>query len=400
MTQLDPAARRDRPTNARPQRERGTLVVALVLVLALVTPGIAAAETLTSDALKGVSCVLNSSKTECISVGQTEKHSLAEYFNGTKWSTQETPTPETGHYNVVAVSCYLASSHLECVAVGNYAYTETKTKTLVETWNGTSWKVATSASPGENSQLNGVSCSGTNKCHAVGSNSAGTLIENESEGAFAQETSPNPKEANTITLSSVSCNGTEGCQAVGSYVRVKGLEKRSRMLIEGWNGKEWSIETAPFVSEELELFLKGVACTAIHACKAVGYSQPGSKKEDVTIAFSWNGTEWKKVTSESPGVSSQLLGVSCNAFSGKCLTAGRTDAESETKTLAESEVAGNFVKEVTPNPTEFSRLSAISCVSVVSSCEAVGVYEGASGAKTLAEGWNGKEWTVQETPSP
>jgi hypothetical protein len=70
-----------------------------------------------ASVLHGVSCV---SETACIAVGdyisEKENLTLAEDWNGTKWSLQETPNPETTTFNaLLGVSCVEAAL---CTAVG------------------------------------------------------------------------------------------------------------------------------------------------------------------------------------------------------------------------------------------------------------------------------------------
>jgi hypothetical protein len=94
---------------------------------------------------------------------------LAEHWDGTTWTIQPTPN---GEVSLSAVSCTSATA---CSAVGDYVSTiapgTTGELTLAEAWDGTTWTIQpTPNSTGRaNSFLNGVSCTSTTKCTAVGS---------------------------------------------------------------------------------------------------------------------------------------------------------------------------------------------------------------------------------------
>jgi hypothetical protein len=82
--------------------------------------------------LNGVSCV---SAADCVAVGGLTNGShqaLAERWNGTRWSTERTPTPASGSL-LWAVSCPAAA---DCVAVGQRGDSP-----LIEQSHGTRWSI-------------------------------------------------------------------------------------------------------------------------------------------------------------------------------------------------------------------------------------------------------------------
>jgi hypothetical protein len=95
------------------------------------------------------------------------------------------------------VSC---ASATDCSAVGTYATPKGRftypTETLAEHWNGTKWSIVASPSPGANvSELAGVSCWSARHCFAVGAASASnqtTLTERWDGTKWAVVASPNP----------------------------------------------------------------------------------------------------------------------------------------------------------------------------------------------------------------
>jgi hypothetical protein len=101
---------------------------------------------------------------------------LAERWNGAVWQVQHTPNPGpvegvngTRDSPFAGVSC---ASVITCVAVGNYDSGNSRYGflTLAERWNGTEWSLQQSPSPigASVSQLGGVSCPTPQTCIAVG----------------------------------------------------------------------------------------------------------------------------------------------------------------------------------------------------------------------------------------
>jgi hypothetical protein len=115
------------------------------LAAAGVAPGHRAAATV-NGTLSGVSCFGTSS---CAAVGQRSATSsgpggtLAEKWNGTKWSVVTSPSPAgSDGSRLSGVTCTAAKS---CLAVGNYRdSTSGDTLPMAEQWNGTAWSVTAS----------------------------------------------------------------------------------------------------------------------------------------------------------------------------------------------------------------------------------------------------------------
>lgn len=121
--------------------------------------------------LNDVSCTSHSSCTAVgYSMGATGGYrTLVEHWDGTKWSF--VPSPDEGPANLndvlSGVSCTSAAS---CVAVG-YAGGSAAGggHTLAESWDGAKWSVVPSPAPGKGaSALAGVSCATPSPCVAVG----------------------------------------------------------------------------------------------------------------------------------------------------------------------------------------------------------------------------------------
>jgi hypothetical protein len=363
-----------------------------------------------SSTLSGVSCtaVLACTATGSYVNSSGTELTLVERFASLKWSIQESPNPTGAHGSgLEGVSCGATEA---CVAVGGYTSGPVGAnvhKTLAEGWNGTAWAIQETPRPKieATGSFGGVSCTSATACTAVGryrnsSNLYVTLAERWNGTAWLIQSTPNPSEAPGSVLNGVSCSSSEACIAVGSYGLGSGGTYKS--LAERWDGKEWSIVATVNPPEDLDLSLAGVSCTSAEACTAVGYFVVGSSFKP--LAERWNGTVWAIQETPSPteGTSISLSGVSCTAAEA-CVAVGKyVNSAGHVVTLAERRSGTEWAVQTTPNPTgsTSSSLSGVSCTSTTA-CTAVGSanIEGKE-FPALVERWNGTAWAIQETPSP
>ena len=97
----------------------------------------------TGTDMAGISCSAAPS-TSCTDVGAYSNGSafiaFAEGWNGTKWTPQKTPEPAGAtEGDLVGVSC--SSPPGTCSAVGYDANSAGTSLTLAEGWNGTKWSI-------------------------------------------------------------------------------------------------------------------------------------------------------------------------------------------------------------------------------------------------------------------
>ena len=114
--------------------------------------------------LNGVWCV---SAASCFAVGYANGPRV-EHWNGTRWSIEPAPSPPSGKVvGLTSVSCSSASA---CTAVGDYQKPHIDSVTLAERWNGTKWSIEPTPNQtgAPTSQLNGVSCPSAHACTAAG----------------------------------------------------------------------------------------------------------------------------------------------------------------------------------------------------------------------------------------
>jgi Fibronectin type III domain len=283
----------------------------------------------TRNFLNGVSCA---SSTSCVAVGTslsgTVSRALIETFDGTRWTTASNPNPGPQYDVLNGVTCTSATN---CVAVGSYNPPGIQEQTLIETFDGTNWSVATSASqPTGNNTLNGVSCPTAAHCTAVGTyrdgDSSATLIESLAGGIWSIVSSPNQGTTGSV-LSAVSCATARSCVSVGNYLDDADIFNHS--LVETWNGSSWSITPIPGTGTDGE-FLAGVSCATTTHCVAVGWS---NNNPPATLVESWDGVAWTVTSSPNPQANYDLLNaVSCESAQ-TCVAVGYDGAATRSEAL-------------------------------------------------------------------
>jgi hypothetical protein len=214
------------------------------------------------------------------------------------------------------VSC---TSSTACTAVGQYVNSSGVKVPLAERWNGKEWSLQTPAAPSgaTESQLLQVACISSAVCISAGEskNSSGvlvTLAERWNGSEWSIQPTPNPSGAKESILNGVSCTSSTECTAVGHYVNSSGVRVT---LAERWNGTEWSIQSTPNPSGAKESVLRGaLSCTSATECTAAG-NYTDSAGTEVTLVEFWNGKEWAIKTTPNPSgaKSSRLRGLSCTS---------------------------------------------------------------------------------------
>jgi hypothetical protein len=181
---------------------------------------------------------------------EPDTDTLIEVWNGASWTVVSSPSPGTGGEGaLLSVAC---GSPRSCVAVGSFSPVNNPYKpvaqTLVESWDGTSWSVVSSPGPGERSVLRSITCTSPVSCVAVGSYGTPgdpghrqSLVETWDGTSWATARSPTPANDST-ELASVACTSRAWCLAVGKDSTM-GNPAGSRRLVESWDGTAWSVAT-------------------------------------------------------------------------------------------------------------------------------------------------------------
>jgi hypothetical protein len=271
--------------------------------------------------LKDVSCA---SASACMAVafpGEDNWRTAGERWDGIRWTVQSPLVPENAMGSWLAgVSCTSATG---CMAVGYWYPTPNGDNgcpgtescvTLAESWNGTSWTILPTPNDGGYSILLDVSCTSSSACTAVGygndMSAPKTLVERWNGKAWSIQPSPTPPGSQRSALTGVSCASATACTAVGNYHDAAGNDNA---LVERWDGKTWSIQPVPRPAAAQNSELTSVSCAASGACAAVGDYAAGSTAPRLALGESWNGKSWSVQPAPSPGGShgSYLTAVSC-----------------------------------------------------------------------------------------
>jgi len=338
--------------------------------------------------LEGVSCT---SLGACEAVGGSDAGVFAERWNGTRWSLQAVPAPRGAQFAVLlGVSCAASS----CEAVGGYTNSSGAFVPLGERWNGAAWHAQPMPNPARASTnfLSGVSCPSASDCTAAGQgNGDGTpfaLGERWRDGRWTIENVPSPVGAAENQLNGIACSASDACVAVGMVGPTRGVVSTEALR---WNGRRWRLRRIPTLPGA---GLNGVSCVSETDCVAVGASNAG------TLAERWNGEDWTIQATPNPSGSagSGFTGVACTSASF-CVAVGFTfdSAGNPVATLSERWNGKSWHIQRTLNPAPGSGFGGVSCSSA-SFCVAVG--GGPAGVRTLAERWNGRSWGIQRTPEP
>jgi hypothetical protein len=287
------------------------------------------------------------------------------------------------------ISCSFASA---CTAIGYNTAGQggDPNRSFSASWTGSSWAIHNVAPPPGASfeTLMGISCSSPTRCVSVGEMITGAAeiwpaVEFWDGTTWLPGLVPTPAGSDYARLSAISCSSENACVAVGSF--GTGCASNSgcttHALAETWNGRTWSIENLPGLSDAREAELHSVSCATPSACIAVGFSDPANSNQDYPLAESWNGSGWTIAPTPPtyPGVAAaRLSGVSCPAVDA-CATVGyqgfrrEFHGEQSQEPLVDRWNGSNWTIERTPalqGPFN-GAFTALSCVSP-SSCAAVG----------------------------
>lgn len=307
------------------------------------------------------------------STSQSAYLSLIEHWNGTNW--QVVPSPSENY--ITNLNAITAISANDIWAVGTTEPANSATGfTLIEHWDGTSWSIVPSPSPGKNlNRLWGVSAGPANDVWAVGDYSTKngklfkTLIEHWDGTSWSVVPSPSPANFDTLYGVSVVKN-TNQVWAVGGYINSSDTDEA---LIEHWRGNRWVRVSAPNNGVG---HLSGVQAISATDVWAVG------EVSGQTLTEQYNGAGWSVIPSPNIGLRDNLLGVA-SVSANNVWAVGWAPAGSGTRTLTEQWNGTDWSIVTSPNVAR-DLLSAVSAVQTTGKVWSVG-YSEQSKKTTLTE---------------
>lgn len=267
-----------------------------------------------SNALYGIAAV---SANDIWAVGQTTPNNgtsmpppqpLIEHWNGTTWSLIASPAISGTIFNVTTLRAVTALTSNDIWAVGGVYSSSTGLQMLVEHWNGSQWSVIPDPVTGGSGLNSLVAFSDTN-VWAVGigpgSNSAvngTTLIEHYDGTSWSVVTSPSPGTWYN-TLTGVAAASPTNIWAVGSYTDYDSQPYNNLTLVEHYNGSSWSTVASPNPGDLNDTF-HAVGIDSLGNVWAAGeYESNGNYLHHALVAHlsqTVGGTMWTQETTQ-PG---------------------------------------------------------------------------------------------------
>jgi hypothetical protein len=334
--------------------------------------------------LNGVSCP---SATDCFAVGEASKGTLVERWNGRSWRPLSDPTP--GGAVLLGVSCATSTF---CMAVGRLESGSSGEvwRMLAQRWDGTRWTIVPLGNAGSDGQfgsLASVSCTSVARCFAVGYGGVLgfpndlALSERWDGRRWSFRSSDRSLTGQGAALEGVACASNSDCLAVGTAFALPDVPEA-----EHWNGTTWLNAPIPYLNDgvDFEGPVTGVDCAAIKNCIAVS---------GVADVGHWNGSHWSKLyAGRSPSNFAALDGVSCPSPFECFAVGGRGDPSGRTLVVRGS--PRSWSAQPNPDPAGPAQLAAISCATTTA-CMDVGVqFNDQRAPERFSQRWDGTRWTI------
>lgn len=255
---------------------------------------------------------------------------LIIHWDGTQWKAVPNPKLRTNDNSALNSVVALASN--DVYAVGYQPATNGAVLTLIEHWDGTAWTVMPSPNPTTGNVLSAVSANSPTDIWAVGTRtdiattSIQTLVQHFDGTSWKIVPSPNPLPKlflNQNVLASVQAVSATDVTAVGFLNDA--VNQRELTLIEHWDGSKWSVVTSPnqgTVAGSLNT-LRGVTAisgTDLYAAGFFANAATGGQHE--TLVEHFDGTSWSIVPSPTRNIAQQLNGTFALPGSGDVWVVG------------------------------------------------------------------------------
>jgi hypothetical protein len=240
---------------------------------------------------------------DTVVLGQTLEKTLTERWNGASWNVIPSPSPGL-LYNALSEVKAVSSNNI--YAVGYSAGIPATPQILVLHWSGNTWNVESTPIITGGAELRGLCVISANNIWAVGDRDVGvpgpdlgTLVVHWNGSSWDIISSPNVGDKQNF-LSDVAAVSSTDIWAVGYYHFLTGPYQT---LILHWNGSVWSVVSSP--NTGLESFLYSISVVSASDIWATGKYNNGSTY--VPLFIHWNGTNWSIVSSPGGGLSTSSI---------------------------------------------------------------------------------------------
>jgi hypothetical protein len=263
----------------------------------IASPGLDAGE---GALLESVSC---SSVTVCLATGENlvgSGSARAEQWNGKKWVVL-TPPLSPANATTVELESVWCGTAASCQVVGSYQLGGDEL-TLAESWNGAKWTIEQTPG-GPTATLRSVSCVSGSACMAVGESTSATGVQVALAVSWNGKTwtdsgATAPAGRVSPQLSGVSCTLPKSCIAVGTTAEDTIVNPTDAPLAETWNGSAWRLIDPSPLAKGSQLLI-GVAADSSTAL-AVGNNENVISGAEQTLAELWSGTRWTTLATSNP----------------------------------------------------------------------------------------------------
>jgi hypothetical protein len=316
----------------------------------------------TDNILAGVSAA---SQTDAWAVGTYSPSSgsplatLAHHWDGTRWTAFALPNVGVQQNSLLGVSMPTSG---KAWAVGYYESGQFQQQTLIEHFDGSSWSVVPSPSPGARQNiLYGVTAISDSDVWAVGAQQDGngvwrTLAEHWNGSAWSVVSTIDAGSSGN-QLYAVKALATNSVYATGQQA---GAAFPNQALIEHWDGKTWSIVTSP--SDSASALPLGLTATAT-SLTLVGQQESDSAPYTTYVAA---GSPSALAIQASPNVSGQendLFGAETAADGSTWAVGWAEDTSSDVHApLVLQGINGSWSMVMTPSLKGDSGLAAIAAI--------------------------------------
>ncbi|MBJ7608922.1 MAG: hypothetical protein JF887_05765 [Candidatus Dormibacteraeota bacterium] len=217
---------------------------------------------------------------------------FATHYDGTRWTA--VPTPNTGpNFNTLFG---VAAKGGQAWAVGVHLTAAYQARSLIEHWDGTGWTIVDGPQlSGSRNMLLAASAVSTSNVWAVGQQQGAddrwtTLVEHWDGHTWRVVPSPNPGSSGD-SLYGVAAAGPEDVWAVGQRLDGSGADQP---LLEHWDGDRWTVVASPrhgtasgalysVSSGESGVWAVGQTEDAVHASQPLVEHLDGSRWQDVSL---------------------------------------------------------------------------------------------------------------------
>ena len=251
------------------------------------------------DVLNGVS-VVSANDVWAVGAGGSGSliKSLVEHWNGHSWKIVSSPNVQGRNANQLNHLAVLAPDDIW--AVGYSAVLSEQYSSLAEHWNGHRWSIIrTPAIPNSpNTDLQDVSAVSPDDIWATGSYwlaSVGhfkTLFEHWDGARWSRVEGADPSPSQDCFPLAVGATSTDDVWAAGWYAGPGGATDIA--FIDHWDGTRWRVSKTPSLPGAPVSLFEGIAGLSGTNAWAVGNTQTGGLSS--ALIEHWNGSRWRVAT--------------------------------------------------------------------------------------------------------